>query len=450
MLPIDTIPQQEPTIHIGIIMPEDQYSEITINCPISPSYKLEYSGKAIGIKPNAEIGLKLVINGIRLKMGAHTITAFDEVKIGIDNISFTPHQKSGLRVKDVIAGRGFHWKKHLDVFLPGSVIIKRVENQLVLINELPLEQYVMCVATSEMGAACPPALIESQTIVARSWILANIEQKHRHLGMDACNDDCCQRYQGSTHLSTQSVKGAQNTYGQVLLYEGQICDARYSKSCGGVTESFESVWGGEPLPYMKAIPDAATLPVELLGPLNVEANFIKWVNSQPDTFCSPSTTPENELKQYLGNVDEAGKYFRWEITVSQGELISSINRHQAVNARAIKSLRPLKRGGSGRITRLEVKYFDQEAKERTLTLESEYAIRQALHKSFMYSSAVIITPHNEVAGLPQKFHILGAGWGHGAGYCQIGALGMALKGYATKAIVLHYYPGSELTKIYDK
>ncbi len=300
-----------------------------------------------------------------------------------------------------------------------------------------------------MGAACPEALIEAQTIAARSWMLANVEQKHVHLGMDVCNDDCCQRYQGSTFLTEQSVKGALNTFGQVLIHDETICDGRYSKSCGGVMESFDTIWGGKPLEYLQVKADAEDGPPEWQKPLSDETNFEKWINSSPKTFCSPAVIPEENLTKYLGSVDEQSQYFRWHEEITQQEMTANINRHHEIQASAVKEIKINKRGGSGRVNSLSIYYLDQRNTLQTLNITDEFGIRQTLHKNFLYSSAFLITLHDEDEnGIPARFELRGAGWGHGVGLCQIGALGMSLKGYSAEKIVMHYYPGSELRKIY--
>ncbi|MBK7096084.1 MAG: SpoIID/LytB domain-containing protein [Saprospiraceae bacterium] len=165
-------------------------------------------------------------------------------------------QDSIIIVKDVIAGRGFHWAKKIDVKLAYRLIISVVNSNILLINELPLEEYLACVATSEMSSECPDTYIEAQSIVARSWMLANVEQKHVALGFDVCNDDCCQRFQGVNNLTEHSRKAARATRGKVLMYNNKIVDARYSKSCGGVMERFENLWENDPKDYMLNIPDA--------------------------------------------------------------------------------------------------------------------------------------------------------------------------------------------------
>ncbi len=253
-----------------------------------------------------------------------------------------------------------------------------------------------------------------------------IEQKHVHFGFDVCNDDCCQRYQGVNNLTPQSKAGALNTRGQVLMFDNKICDARYSKSCGGVMEKFESIWENKPLPYMQNIPDAKE---NICVDLTKEPEMKKWVNSVPRTFCSPHYIPENKLKKYLGNVDEEGKYFRWTVETSQQELVDNINEKLKLNAKAVLSLIPLKRAGSGRMLELEIKYIDNDDDLRSYIIEKDYEVRRVLHKMFLYSSALIIEEINPGdQDYPEDFIFKGAGWGHGAGLCQIGALGMMIPG----------------------
>ncbi len=448
MLIPDTIPEKEPLIRVGITLPEDDYTSITLVTPGDQDYQLESAGRTIMLGRNQSILIKLQANHYLIHITEKQLQTEAAIRIFpvVTQKSLSPQE--GLKIKNVISGRGFHWKKYIHVILPGTVIIEKYQERLLVINELPLEHYLMCVATSEMGAACPPALIEAQTIAARSWLLANVEQKHRDLGMDVCNDDCCQRYQGTTFLTEQSVEGALNTYGQVLMYQGKICDARYSKSCGGVMESFDAIWDGPPLPYLQVVADAEQDPPEWHKPLSDENNFEHWVNHVPNTFCSPHTIPENELKKYLGSVDEEGSYFRWEQEIDQHHLTTNLQRHYGIDIQKVTDIRVLSRGGSGRINRLEIVYIDHANKQQTLELTSEYAVRQGMHASFLYSSAFTITFVRDALDVPEKFILKGAGWGHGVGLCQIGALGMSLKGYSSEQIVLHYYPGSHLKKIY--
>jgi peptidoglycan hydrolase-like amidase len=448
MLVPNSIPDKEPMLRVGIILPEDSFTSLQLITSAKTDYQLEFSGRIFPLSHSQNILFRIQRDSLVFKLDEIEHRAPNEIKIYPIKDVESPEPKQGVLIKNVISGRDFHWKKYIDVTLPGRIIIRRYENVILLINELPIEHYLMCVATSEMGAACPPALIEAQTIAARSWMLANVEQKHVSLSMDVCNDDCCQRYQGTTHLTPQSVKGAMNSYGQVLLYQEKICDARYSKSCGGVMEVFETIWGGNSLAYMQNKADAASDPVEWKKPLSDEANFTDWVNSIPPTFCSPLVIPENELKQYLGSVDEAGAYFRWQEILEQKEATANINRYQRIRAQAILNLTVLSRGPSGRIIQLAVDYRDENGREARHIINGDFAVRQSLHKKFLFSSAFIIKKEDDAQQIPQHFILHGAGWGHGAGLCQIGALGMSLNGYSAEQIVAHYYPGSELKKIY--
>lgn len=449
MLEPHSIPTREPILRVGIFLPGDNSRTILTEIPQGQIYHLKSADESATVLQdseriefdvaNAQIGV--LINGLRKKPGGIWRLVPANENIPIKN-------KAGIKVKNVIAGRDFHWKKQIDVYLPGSVEVSQMNGNLMMINELPIEQYLMCVATSEMGTACPSALIKSQTIVARSWMLANVEMKHRDLGMDVCNDDCCQRFQGTTFLSEQAIKGALETAGQVLTCQDKICDTRYFKCCGGVTESFENIWAGAPVRYLDSVLDAPVGYTHPALPLDSEEKVRDWIENPPPAFCSPVVVPEKELKKYLGNVDEEGKYFRWQFRMTQKKITALFNLKLNLAATAIKRIEPLKRGKSGRLTSVAIIFLDKNRGEKRIVVNDQYAIRDAFHELFLYSSAFIVEPENGNGEAPSAFVIKGAGWGHGVGYCQIGALGMALKGYSTTEILSHYYPGAQLQKIY--
>jgi len=443
MLEPGVIPTSEPLLRVGLILPEDRYTSLSLQIPERPVYQLEFSGRSVVLSSRAELFFKYTAQGITFEAEGLSFSGPSEIRIFPQDEHAEPKPAQGLLIKNVISGRDFHWKKYINVTYSGTIILRRYEDRLIVINELPIEHYLMCVATSEMGAACPEALIEAQTIAARSWMLANVEQKHVHLGMDVCNDDCCQRYQGTTFLTPQSVKGALNTYGKVLLYEDKICDARYSKSCGGVMERFENIWPGGAHPYLQVKADDATEPKEWHKPLSDETNFKFWVEHTPHAFCSPQVIPENKLKQYLGSVDEDGHYYRWEEVVTQDDLIDTLKRFHHISATALSNISVLRRGGSGRVLKLRLNYLDRDSESHELILEDEFSIRRTMHKKFLYSSAFTVEQMAD-----KSFKLRGAGWGHGVGLCQIGALGMALQKYNSDQIVYHYYPGSVLKQIY--
>ena len=449
MLTPNIIPDKEPILNVGIVLPEDKFTKIQIEIPTSPEYRLIASDNEYQTLKNKD-NLRFEISGkiISVKINDNVVSGNESWTIEPVESYVVMANKSGLKVNGVVAGRGFHWIKNIDVYLPGSVELRIVDDVLLVANIVPIEQYLMCVATSEMGAECPPALIESQTIVARSWMLANIEMKHRNLQLDVCNDDCCQRYQGTTYLSDEAIHGALNTYGKVLIAENMICDARYYKSCGGITETFENVFGDEPISYLQPVVDAPDSFSHEALPLDSEEAVRRWIDTVPETFCSPYTIPGSDLIKYLGSVDEEGEYFRWNFRYTQKEITALLNLKLDLNARAILSILPLQRGYSGRLKRIKIVYQTNDAMQESIEIQDQYVIRQTLHELFLYSSAFIVNVEEGEADIPIAFNLKGAGWGHGVGYCQIGALGMALKGYSTEAIVLHYYPGSQLKKIY--
>ena len=443
MLQSNTIPDREPLIRVGIILPEDKIDLVEIELMPSIEYQIISNEQKLNILPakkhKFEVSENLIIQDDKNKSA---IWRIEPKQVA----SLEPEQ--GIKIKNVIAGRGFHWEKIADVYLPGIIEFSLFENNLILTNELFLEDYIICVVNSEMGAACPEAFIKSQTIASRSWMLANVEQKHVMMGMDVCNDDCCQRYHGSGNLTSQFISIARQTSGQVLLYHNKICDARYSKSCGGMMETFKTIWVGDDKHYLQNIPDAPSGFNHPALPLSSEENVKKWINSTPDTFCSSHTVSELDLHKFLGKVDKKGTYFRWQIKYSQNELRELLSQKLDLSISVILGFEAVKRGGSGRLSKLRILFMDHNNQVIKILIDSEFKIRRALHKAFLLSSCFYIIPGTHINGYPKNFKIVGAGWGHGVGFCQIGALGMALKGYTTNEIIRHYYPGSDLKKIY--
>ena len=435
MLKSNHIPEKEPMIRVGLILPEDRQSGLRLHAP-NPVQLHAESGEARWV-PAGEC--RIEVEGDELVIHASSFL-FRGKKLSLESTN----PGTSMIIGPVTAGRAFHWEKRIDVRVTHRLDITCDAGSLLVINELPLENYLACVATSEMSAACPDSFIEVQTIVARSWMLANVEQKHIRLGFDVCNDDCCQRYQGINDLSPKALETALRSRGKVLISEGRICDARYSKSCGGVTERFENLWEGKSLPYMVNQVDGKDIP---LPDLTQESPFETWVHSVPDTFCSPHHIPENELAKYLGKVDEGGKYFRWKKTISQQELLRNVREKLCLDATAILDLIPRKRAGSGRMLELVILIQEPRGQVREISVYKDYEIRKVLDPAFLYSSACTIVKNQDAGTLPD-FTYFGAGWGHGAGLCQIGALGMSLDGYSSESILTHYYPGTKLKKIY--
>lgn len=417
MLTPNDIPKKEPIVRIGIILPTDSIK--TLRCSFSDPqcYEIETNTK---IFPSCKNKNKLNIEVI----DSHII--IPELSLKEKSIKLIPsilNENPSVKIDKVPAGRGFHWEKEIDLSYWGTIEFSCSKNNIMVINELPLENYLKCVATSEMSALCPEEFLKAQFIVARSWLLANIERKHVHLGFDICNDDCCQRYQGILNTTNKSNKISELTFGQVITFDDKICDARYSKSCGGVTENFENVWGGNKISYLSSINDR---------------------NSKGISYCSTDIIPESSLKTYIGTIDEDGKYYRWIYTINDKDLIHSLKVNFSLDIKKVLEITPVKIGASGRIIKLKIVFLNIENGTQNIEINSEYEIRKNLSPSFLYSSAFTINKINN------EFILEGKGWGHGVGLCQIGALGMAISKKSTTSILNHYYPGTKINTIYNK
>ena len=386
-----------------------------------------------------------------------------------DELLFEPTDaQSSFTLEDVTIGVNFHWeRKEAQTFL-GKLRFIVEDNNICAINELPVETYLTSVISSEMRATSSLELLKAHAVISRSWLLAQMEQRKAennnvekqpsffktneeivrwydredHKRFDVCADDHCQRYQGITKAANKHVVEAiQQTAGEILTRHGEICDARYSKCCGGAVEEFQYCWENIKKPYLQALPD--TLPdTTPLPDLTDEAVACQWILSSPDAFCN--TTDQKVLSQVLNDFDqETTDFYRWSQTYSQAEVKQLLEEKLEVQFGDIIDLVPLSRGKSGRIYRLKIV-----GKERTLIIGKELEIRRALSKSHLYSSAFIVEKADIKDGVPQKFIIKGAGWGHGVGLCQIGAAMMGKQGYRYEEILLHYYKGAEITKAY--
>lgn len=394
----------------------------------------------------------------------------------------------GIELRGVPAGRGFHWHKTIDATYPGTIELRAHERGLIAVNEVTLEDYLAGVITAEMGPDCPAALLEAQAIVARSWLLAMREPKHADEPFDRCGDDCCQRYQGTTYLSEAAMRAIDATRGRVLTApDGSVLDANYAKSCGGISEHPQAVWGLDKpglAPVIDAPPDApererfawiaehrgrspstgqppsrlshepadATPCCAAYGPMPeafVEEYLCGSWLARTRIWCSPRCVPVEDIGRYLGRVDQPRDYFRWDTTVPR-ETVEQLLRQHVPDCRRLAELCDVtitRRGTSGRAIEAIAEWLDRRDQRRRTPLTSEYTIRQVLHPAFLYSSAILIEPRRDAAGRLRGLHLRGAGWGHGVGLCQIGALGMALAGCSSDEICLHYYPHAALSTL---
>jgi SpoIID/LytB domain protein len=374
---------------------------------------------------------------------------------------------SSFTLHAVTIGVNFHWQRSEDQVFRGDLKLIIEDGKLTAINIIPLEEYLKSVISSEMSATSSEELLKAHSVISRGWLLAQSEKRNAsekgaqkfnsdsrteseiikwydredHLNFDVCADDHCQRYQGITRATTPSVERViETTFGEVLTYNGTICDTRYYKCCGGITELFENAWEPVKHPYLQKVTDNPVLPHGFDTDLTVESNAKKWILGNPDAFCN--TSDKQVLKQVLNDYDqETNDFYRWQVRYSQAELSELVRTRTGIDFGTITDLKPCERGVSGRITRLEIA-----GTKGKMIVGKELEIRKALSKSHLYSSCFFVEKATENG--TTCFILHGAGWGHGVGLCQIGAAVMGSKGYSYGEILSHYFPGSVLEKRY--
>lgn len=393
-----------------------------------------------------------------------------------DELSFTPQQdtSSFFELQDVTIGINFHWERKEVQRFKGELKIIVEDDRLTAINIIPIEDYLTSVISSEMSATASLELLKAHAVISRSWLLnklkvangklkvimhpdntANFEfstlpsqlikwyDHEAHKNFDVCADDHCQRYQGITRTSTpQAIEAVFATRGEVLMYEGEICDARFSKCCGGAFEEFQNCWENVKHPYLIGQRDSKT--ETRLPDLTKEAEADKWIRTSPTAFCN--THNKQVLSQVLNNYDqETTDFYRWRVCYSQQELSELIHKRSGIEFGKIIDLIPVERGTSGRLVRLKIV-----GTLRTLIIGKELEIRRTLSSSHLYSSAFVVDKEykEDEKEIPSRFILTGSGWGHGVGLCQIGAAVMGEQGYKYKEILSHYYPGSAIEQQY--
>lgn len=385
-------------------------------------------------------------------------------------LTFTPQEElNSFSLYDVTIGINFHWERQETQIFLGTLKLVVDEEKIVAINILPVEEYLTSVISSEMSANSSLELLKAHAVVSRSWLFAQIEKRKAlkgkdegffsfiktkeeyirwydredHTIFDVCADDHCQRYQGITKASNATVAEAvRATRGRLLMYGNKVCDARFSKCCGGATEEFEYCWEDKHYPYLSAVRDAEEEENRPLPDLTKEEEAEHWIRKAPKSFCD--THDKKILSQILNNYDqETTDFYRWKVRYTQEELAELIRTNTKTDYGDILDLVPVERGPSGRICKLKIV-----GTLKTLTIGKELEIRRTLSNTHLFSSAFVVDKGNLKDGVPQWFLLSGAGWGHGVGLCQIGAAVMGEKGYTYEEILLHYYKGAEIRKFY--
>ncbi|MDR1160837.1 MAG: SpoIID/LytB domain-containing protein [Tannerellaceae bacterium] len=378
---------------------------------------------------------------------------------------FEPASKEAcFDLEAVTIGVDFHWQRKESQRFRGALNLVPKDNAIVIINQVDIEEYLTSVISSEMSATASAEFLKAHAVISRSWLLAQLSNSKKkeaarqsicpakdelikwydredHAMFDVCADDHCQRYQGITRASTPLVAEVINeTRGEILTDGETICDTRFYKCCGGVTEQFENVWEPVAHPYLTAIRDGKE---PKLPDLTLETEADTWIRTSPEAFCN--TRDKEILAQLLTTYDqETTDFYRWKVVYTQKQLAELIKRKSGgTDFGDIIDLVPLKRGTSGRIEKLKIV-----GSKQTYTIGKELEIRRTLSESHLYSSAFVVDKEDISNAIPGRFVLTGAGWGHGVGLCQIGAAVMGAQGYDYKQILAHYFPHTEIERKY--
>jgi stage II sporulation protein D len=354
-----------------------------------------------------------------------------------DGVRIVPQNDQGcILLADVTVGIEFHWQHQRTQRLPGILEVRfNTQGQLLAINELDIEEYLISVNSSEMTAENPMELLKAQTIAARSTILATMGKHHYDEPFHLCADDHCQCYHGKGNVTSASVQATRETEGENLMYNQRVCDARYAKICGGVMEDYPYVWDHRTVPYLVAGVDGQA---HLSTALRDEEQARHYIDSEPDVYCNtklydiPTKLPYNTRE-----------LFRWKVSYDREQVEALIKKKLGDDFGELVDLLPGERGNSGRLI-----WMDVVGSKKTIRVGKELAIRRILSESHLYSACFYIERERNTAGQVAKFHLVGAGWGHGVGLCQVGATVMAQLGFDYRQILQHYYKNSKLQKIY--
>lgn len=418
-------------------------------------------------------------NNLRLEKGNYSafsannqITIISESGEKFTNESFEiipENEEFFFELMEVTIGVDFHWEQKENQQFQGSLKLISESGAVRAINCIGLEDYLKSVISSEMSATSSMELLKAHAVISRSWLLAQIEKskslesggglyktsnetedeierwydREDHATFDVCADDHCQRYQGITKIhSKNALQAVEETFGEVLASDEKICDARFSKCCGGLSENFENVWEPTRHKYLTKVVDSESGDTTCVD-LRMEEEADLWIRNNPHAFCN--TSDKKILSQVLPDFDQTTTdFYRWKVEYLQNEIAALIKNRSGFDFGEIVKLEAVKRGHSSRIIKLKII-----GTKKTLKVGKELEIRKWLSKSHLYSSAFVADHLDLKNGIPQKIVLTGAGWGHGVGLCQIGAAVMGEKGYAYHEILNHYFRGAELRRLYN-
>lgn len=414
----------------------------------------------VGIVCNASVSFCL--NGTFREAGGEEVSGIhcvEATSIGLcwqgrvyASLRFVPMSADAtFTVRDVTIGIDFHWQRKQDQTFGGTLCLVNNGGRVQVINELSVEDYLLSVISSEMSATSSLQLLKAHAVISRSWVLGKILATNKqpvptqqqssdtaitssnaalrhiirwydtesHSLFHVCADDHCQRYQGISNVNPSVQRAIDETRGEVLMYQGEVCDARFSKCCGGVLEEFQNCWQDTPFDYLSAKTDYIDDP---------RASSVK------DAFCN--TDNQEVLRQVLNDYDqETQQFYRWTVEYTTEEISQLVQRKSGIDFGTITGLVPVHRGPSHRITQLHII-----GTKTSAVVGKELEIRKWLSPTHLYSSAF------DVEQTPHGFRLHGRGWGHGVGLCQIGAAVMGSLGFDYKEILMHYYPNVEVKR----
>lgn len=443
----------EPVVRIGVVLAGDNASRIRFEIA-EQGYAVTAEAMGHSERLVAKRPMSVEANDGRLILHAHEFS-----RSGFSILRFMPplaiakRAGMGVLVRDIVVGRGFHWRRSIDQTLSGVLEFRAEGPNVVLVNELPLEEYMLGVITAEMSGACPIEYMKAQSIISRSWLFASSRRAHAGEPFTWCNDDCCQRYQGTSDWTRTAIDALKSTRGQVLSNDlGGILWACYSKNSGGITEDPETVWR-KSVPGLRARYDGPSGSLESrFFPLS-EANMREYVSGEwlknTQLYASPNVVLPDELRRCLGRVDDGISGFRWQVGVTQEQLRDSLRMGEIADIDAVYDIELGKRGRSGRLEDIILTYETKKGSRTKRKIGPEYKIRKALSSTFLYSSAFVIDLVKNRKGVVTTATFRGAGWGHGAGLCQIGSLGRAQLGQSYEQILSAYYDRVKLQRIYE-
>lgn len=407
-------------------------------------------------------------NGTTIGDGIYSVQVQDNKILfegeNVNRLAFVPAGTAcHFTLHNVIIGVNFHWERSQKQMFEGELHFLIEGNKVRAVNSLPVEDYLKSVIASEMSATASMEFLKAHTVISRSWLYAQLLRcnastksvlehcsneeiirwyaRENHTTFDLCADDHCQRYQGIPSVGNDRAKEAvEATANIVLASEGKVCDARFSKCCGGMTERFSACWEDEDFSYLDAFRDNDGK--QGFVDLTNEAAAREWIEGSPEAFCN--TADATVLAQVLNGYDrETNDFYRWQQVYTQQELSQLVAKRSGMDFGIIHDLQPVERAASGRLVRLRIV-----GDKRTVVVGKELEIRRWLSSSHLYSSAFVVDKAVDENG-NVKFILKGAGWGHGVGLCQIGAAMMGERGFDYKQILEHYYPGTQLVDVHS-